>query len=339
MQAALCNHGCLGLLSIIFSSARCHQKFAKPVKQAQSHISGNENMKPFWRSLHLCLSVRFLPSGKLSPQDRELKPKGRSFCIQSPPSNTPSEQGCWQSPWVELVHVPLLTAEAIRGDAIAFDGTQRKAGPRAPCWVQARGLAAPSTPHTQLCRFPWCSNPASNPLRLKELCRGKVTPQAPDPQIQLHTGTLPHRAPQSGASWGGDSIEKPEASCAREAPGDVLTCRCSELWTFTVLCFMCQTALEASIIPRQDTAGIGKQRPSAYSISQTITLESLKLCPDTKRCKDHKPGKAQEALRTAKQTARAPSSLCASSSDGHRQQRAPGEGEKHSSLLGMMHPA
>lgn len=103
-----------------------------------------------------------------------------------------SERGCWQSPWVELVHVPLLTAEAIRGDAIAFDGTQRKAGPRAPCWVQARGLAAPSTPHTQLCRFPWCSNPASKPLRLKELCRGKVTPQAPDPQIQLHTGTLPH---------------------------------------------------------------------------------------------------------------------------------------------------
>lgn len=179
--------------------------------------------------------------------------------------------------------------------------------------------------------------PSIQPLKAEGTLQREGNPTGSRP-----TDTAAYRnppTPQSGASWGGDSIEKPEASCAREAPGGVLTCRCSELWTFTVLCFMCQTALEASIIPRQDTAGIGKQRPSAYSISQTITLESLKLCPDTKRCKDHKPGKAQEALRTAKQTARAPSSPCASSSDGHRQQRAPGEGGKHSSLLGMMLPA
>lgn len=95
----------------------------------------------------------FPPIWQTHSQGRELKPKGRSFCIQSSPSNTLSEQGCWQPPWMELMHVPLLTAEAIRGDAIAFDDTQRKAEPRAPCWLQAPGLAAPSSPHMQLCRF------------------------------------------------------------------------------------------------------------------------------------------------------------------------------------------
>lgn len=146
----------------------------------------------------LYTSVYLFPSiWQISSQDRELKPKGRSLCIQSPLSNTLLKEDCCQPPELERTHTLLLMAQEIREDAVAFDCTQgKKHDPRCclqtsraagspRCGGTSAGLHGAKTPTSiQSGRFQAFLSPQD---RLKRVCRGKIPPQAPDSRIQPHT--------------------------------------------------------------------------------------------------------------------------------------------------------
>lgn len=88
----------------------------------------------------------------------------------------------------------LLTALKMREDAVALDGTQGKIGPLLPAnlkggWLQHTVEAAL---HAFIVLNPSIQHISIFSLPLSLFCRGRITPRAPDPQIHVHTGTLPN---------------------------------------------------------------------------------------------------------------------------------------------------
>lgn len=153
MQTALCNHCCLGLLSIIFSSARCRQKFAKPIKQAQITYFQKQEHEAILEEF-TCMFVYLFPSiWQIPSQDRELKPKGGSFCIQSPLNNTLLKKDCYKSP-IARAHTASDGMEDKRRCCCFWWHTRQN---RTLCCLLGANLSSGSSIlWRQLCRFSWC---------------------------------------------------------------------------------------------------------------------------------------------------------------------------------------